>query len=254
MTGGADVLWYCVSVATSPDGDFIDLANPAGADEADIRAACLEATETADVGAAGITALLGADGTSQTAVVVGTETSWTHDGLGGGDHDDDINTPDRDHEIELRYRLYAVTDQDGDASASSIGDRWDRWIARAASEVATGSTMRPANVPNPQAAAPGRVGNLKAVAYATELTNEELSAPGTGNQRLHFFWNHPDGFVVDTDDITNGDQPNWRVEVQRRVPRAEDHPMYTDWQFVPDGPLAAARHRLRDASVRCGFQ
>ena len=36
--------------------------------------------------------------------------------LGGGDHDDEANTPELAHEIELRYRLYAVTDQDGDAS------------------------------------------------------------------------------------------------------------------------------------------
>ena len=28
--------------------------------------------------------------------------------------------------------------------------------------------------------------------------------------------------------------------MQRRVPKAEDHRRYTDWQFVPDDTLAAA--------------
>ena len=220
-TGGADVLWYCVGVAASLNGEFIDLANTA---DAAVIAACLNATEEADVGAADIAALLGQAEESQTAVVAGAETSWTHDGLGGGDHDDDDETDPLDHEIELRYRLYAVTDQDGDAISID-----DRKIARAASEVATGRTVRPANIPDPQFASPGRVGNLKAVAYTTDAT---LSVDANGNadngQGLHFFWNHPAGYLADAE----GDGPNWRIEVQRRVPKAEDHPMYTDWQFV----------------------
>ena len=98
-------------------------------------------------------------------------------------------------------------------------------------------------MPNPQVASPGRVGNLKAVAYANALTGDgdDLpDVPGATNQRLHFFWNHPDGYLADADGENGNEGPNWRVEVQRRVPRAEDHPMYTDWQFVPDGTLTAA--------------
>ena len=44
-TGGADVLWYCLGIASSPSGDFVDLANTTDADE---MAACLLATEAGD--------------------------------------------------------------------------------------------------------------------------------------------------------------------------------------------------------------
>ena len=240
-TGGADVLWYCVGVAPSPNGAFIDLANTTDADQI---AACKNATEEADVGAAGITALLADSPVSQTAVVAAMDengdpvTSWTHDGLGGGNHDDDDGTtPELPHEIELRYRLYAVTSESGDMSKTD-----DRRIARAASEVATGSTVRPANVPDPKAASPGRVGNLRAVAYTTAtVTDGALPDPTVGTQHLHFFWTHPEGFVADTDPDTANNQPNWRVEVQRRVAKADDHPDYTDWLPVtPDASPAAA--------------
>ena len=253
VTGGADVLWYCVGVASSPTGAFIDLSNTTDAAE---MSSCLTATEAADADDINIFVLLGltdAEGdaqannyASQTVAIAATDengaavTSFTHDGLAGGDHDDDADSDVLPHEIELRYRLYAVTDQDGDPDSND-----DRWIARAASEVATGRTLRPADVPELHATAPGRVGNLKVVVYSTEIadhdiddaTPEILADPGTTNQHLHFFWNHPDGYVVDTDDQTAENQPNWRIEVQRRVPKADDHPMYTDWQFVPSADL-----------------
>ena len=246
-TGGADVLWYCVGVASSPSGAFTDLT------DADNVAACMDAMEADDVDNAGNVDLLGLDDqeyASQTAIIAATDengdavTSWTHDGLGGGDTDDDDQTDEFPHEIELRYRLYAVTDQDGDATSTGA-----RKIARAASEVATGRTVRPVDVPDPQVASPGRVGNLKAVAYSTggiedhdsnTATPEILVAPSATTQHLHFFWNHPDGYLADADGDGAGTDPNWRVEVQRRVPRAEDHPMYTDWQFVTGEAVAAA--------------
>ena len=56
----------------------------------------------------------------------------THEPL-GGDHDSDDGTDDLPNIIELRYRLYAVTSESGDADSID-----DRWISRAASDTATG--------------------------------------------------------------------------------------------------------------------
>ena len=54
------------------------------------------------------------------------------------------------------------------------------------------------------------------------------------------------------------DDPNWYVEVQRRVAADADHDDYTGWQFVTgaapgfaaEDPLA---DRLRDVAVHRGF-
>ena len=70
-----------------------------------------------------------------------------------------LHTPDV---IELRYRLYAVTDEDGDAETVD-----DRRISRAASETATGRTVRPSDKPDPRFESPPAVGNLRAVVYTT---------------------------------------------------------------------------------------
>ena len=235
-TGGADVLWYCVGVASSPSGPFVDLTH------ADYVTDCLRAMEEMDADDVAIAELLELDGDtymSQTAVVAAKDengdpvTSFTHDGLGGGDHDDETNA-DLPHEIELRYRLYAVTDEDGKASTPG-----DRWIARAASEVATGSTMRPADKPAPQSVAPLRVGNLRAVAYTTDNTDGVLlEIPDASDQGLHFFWTHPTNYdpANELDDDMETEQP-WMVQVQRRVPNDQDHEDYSGWQFVTGSAL-----------------
>ena len=255
-TGGADVLWYCLGVAASPDGEFTDLT--AQADDP----VCLEATAPVGITDAGITALLGDAGTSQTAVVAARvpvldddgdpvkdaddnvvmkdNMSYTHGNLGGGDHDG-LPTDPLPDEIELRYRLYAVTDEDGDRTTTT-----DRRITRAASEVAIGKTVRPQEKPDPRFEAPPAVGNLRAVVYATAAasTNADgdpatpnvLSAPVTNNQGLHFFWTHPKGYNPDYDDNDTLDDPNWELEVQRRVPPDEDHDEYPGWITVPGAP------------------
>ena len=240
-TGGADVLWYCVGVAASPSGAFDDLTH------ADHVGDCLRAIEEMDADDVAIAELLQLDDEpymSQTAVVAAKDengdpvTSFTHDGLGGGDHDD--SNEDLPHEIELRYRLYAVTDEDGKASTPG-----DRWIARAASEVATGSTMRPADKPAPQSVAPLRVGNLRAVAYTTDITAGVLpETPNNVNQGLHFFWTHPTNYdpANELDDEDDNTEQPWMVQVQRRVPNDQEHDAYPGWQFVtgsdPRAPLA----------------
>ena len=84
------------------------------------------------------------------------------------------------------------------------------------------------------------------------LDQGDLEDTNATNQFLHFFWNHPDGYLDDADGDESGMEPNWRVEVQRRVPQAEDHPMYTDWQFVPedDTPdVAASRYGIPQFDV-----
>ena len=250
-TGGSDVLWYCLGVASSPSGDFIDLANPTGADEAEIRAACLEAEKataaamaddegvyTSPVGL-DISTLINPDTDVPQTIVVAAKAedgdavvAYEHLGL---------HTPDV---IELRYRLYAVTDGDGDAETVE-----DREISRAASETATGRTVRPSEKPDPRFESPPAVGNLRAVVYTTGLnSDDDLPVDGDGdavteNQGLHFFWTHPDGYNPDYNDNENLDDPNWYVQVQRRVEADADHDDYTGWQFVtgdvnPMTPLA----------------
>ena len=138
--GGADLLWYCIGIAASPTGAFADLAN-------DTTAACLAATEAtpaakeADEEGVYISPVMigefldGANtaAESETIVVPATEDGnpviqYEHLGLG---------TPGI---ITLRYRLYAVTDEDGDPD--TVGDRR---ISRAASNTATGRTVAPAH-------------------------------------------------------------------------------------------------------------
>ena len=142
-----------------------------------------------------------------------------------------LHTPDV---IELRYRLYAVTDEDGDAETVD-----DRRISRAASETATGRTVHPSDKPDPRFESPPAVGNLRAVVYANALASDDgddatrvLPDPGTGNQGLHFFWTHPDGYNPDYNDDEDLDDPNWYVQVQRRVAADADHDDYSGWQFV----------------------
>ena len=246
-TGGADVLWYCLGIASSPSGDFLDLAADAddtGTTHANELTACRDAVEATAVPMADddgvytspvvFSTLIDGNLTtdeSQTIVVAAKDengdavNSYEHLGL---------NTPDI---IELRYRLYAVTDPDGDAETIE-----DRRISREASETAIGRTVRPADRPDPQTEAPQRVGNLRAVAYfqgALE-TDGSLPAPADGNQGLHFFWTHPGNYdaTPETDDEATTIQP-WVVEVQRRVPTDADHDDYPGWQFVTGSTPAA---------------
>ena len=238
-TGGADVLWYCLGVAASPSGAFTDLTLAAEAED------CLEAGEPAAAAMADdegvytspvmINTLINdaaGDDESQTIVVAATDedgdavASYEHLGL---------HTPDI---IELRYRLYAVTDEDDDPETVE-----DRRISRAASETATGRTVRPSGKPDPRFEAPPAIGNLRAVVYNNGALGDSdpdddtnpltLPAPIATNQGLHFFWTHPDGYNPDYNgDDTPGEVPNWYVQVQRRVAADAEHDEYPGWQFV----------------------
>ena len=229
-TGGADVLWYCLGVASSPSGSFIDLAKTTTQAEID---ACLEAEEPT------VAAMADDDGVYTSPVDVDplTDTETNNDDsltivVAATDEDGDavdayehlgLHTPDV---IELRYRLYAVTDEDGDAETVD-----DRRISRAASESATGRTVRPSDKPDPRFEAPPAVGNLRAVVYTTGLTDGDLPEPDDNNQGLHFFWTHPDGYNPHYND-DDSNSPNWYVQVQRRVAADAEHDGYPGWQFV----------------------
>ena len=251
-TGGADLLWYCLAIAASPSGDFLDLAG----DEAAETGACRDAVE------ATAAAVADDDGVYTTPVVIDTlvndetdvpvaivvaatdedgnaVTSYEHLGLGGEADDDNAATFELPDSFELRYRLYAVTSESG-----KMGTTDDRRISRAASQTATGKTIEPPNKPDSRAAAPGAVGNLRAVAYssATPLAVDGTTGDATTGQNLHFYWTHPEGFDPNVNDDTTFDDPNWRVEVQRRV-AVEDGQEYPGWQFVtgtaaPATPIA----------------
>ena len=249
-TGGADVLWYCLAIASAPSGDFLDLAG----DEADETSACrdmVEATAAAVADDDGVYAspvdidsLVDTTDDMPVAIVVaatdddGDAVTWyEHLGLGGRD-DGVADTFDLPDSFALRYRLYAVTSESGKANETD-----DRRISRAASQPATGKTIEPADKPDSKAVAPGAVGNLRAVAYST---NAVLSTDGDGDasagQGLHFYWTHPAGFDpnVNEDDTigTDPEDHNWRVEVQRRVD-VEDGQTYPGWQAVTPGTAAA---------------
>ena len=223
-TGGADLKWYCVVIASSPDGNFID---PTSEDLTDCRDAA-NATMTAPSLASLLQLEVEGNGTaayvSQMVAIPATMArtdanddpvedsdgnpildpvvTWTHEELG---------EPDL---ISLRYRLYTVTE---DASEA-------RRISRAASNTATGRTVSgpkesPARVKKPEAPR-----NLRAVAYGGTLTDDTPSTPDDNSDdildmpELNFYWNAPGNFPAGTDK----DPRTWTLEVERLVPDPED--------------------------------
>ena len=216
-TGGGDVLWYCLGVAASPSGAFTDLTLAA------VEEDCLEAKEATAAAIADddgvymspvmIESLIDPEMNDVPQTIVVAAKDEDGDAVAAYEHLG-LHTPDV---IELRYRLYAVTDEDGDAETVE-----DRRISRAASETVTGRTVRPSDKPDPRFESPPAVGNLRAVVYTEALTSDDdLPDPTSDNQGLHFFWTHPDGY-----------NPNWYLEVQRRVADEADHDKYPGWQFV----------------------
>ena len=250
-TGGADVLWYCIGVAASPSGPFTDLtlaAEPEDCLEAeDPTAAAMADGEGVYISPVDIGTLIDPEMTDQSQTIVVAAKDKDGDAVTEYEHLG-LHTPDI---IELRYRLYAVTDEDGDAETVD-----DRQISRAASETATGRTVRPSDKPDPRFESPLAVGNLRAVVYTTDAGlpvqtsgNNEGDAV-VANQGLHFFWTHPEGYNPDYNDDGNNNDPNWYVQVQRRVAPDADHDDYTGWQFVtgsvnPENPLATGYGRAQ---------
>ena len=147
-TGGGDLKWYCIAVANYPNGPFSDAAS--------IATTCGDATGATDIPEADVDGMfmspVAVDATSGQLsdpgiIVVEAPTDrYEHLGLGAPDI------------VTLRYRLYAVTED----------EHGNRRVSRAASETATGKTTAPRAKPSAREATPGLVQHLRAVAFSTE--------------------------------------------------------------------------------------
>ena len=219
--GGADLKWFCITLASSPDGPFSDLALDAEAEDCKT-----EANATSDFPDVGVLVDddIGNDEDNlmnRTIVIAAKDedgdvvVTYEHKDLGALDADLDaipavLAIPEA---IALRYRLYAVTD-DGAKDEN-------RRISRAASNTATGRTVAsPESAPAPSVR-PAAPLNLRAVAFSNAPAGEngDLPTAGTANQGLYFYWNNPGNFPA-------VDAPNWAVEVERVVPDGEGSSEY----------------------------
>ena len=181
--GGADVVLYCIDVATL-DGFFsplTDLSTVACRDAA-------SATDTSDAGAEYVSAIedliANADGTESPAVIVipATATMYEHMGL------------DEPSRISLRYRVYAVTDSDGSDSATT-----GRRIQMAASNTAIGRTVSALGAEEDPVKRPRAVRNLRAVAHVDDAG---------ANPEVYLFWNVPTNYPEKAED-----QGKWDAQV-----------------------------------------
>ena len=223
-TGGADVKWYCIVIASSPSGDFTDLT------DTDNTGLC-KTEENATSTAVDVDSLVFAvEDEPQTIVRAAVDddgdpvTMYEHKGLGGRTAAGTVTA--FPHIITLRYRVYAVT-EDGAKN---------RRIALAASNTATGRTLARPDTSPPLAEKPKAPRNLRIVAYGSNLaadlepTDTVLDDTLT-TQVVNFYWNAP----------TNIDAPgsdDWVIQVERVVPDA-DSSTGSGWQTV-DGTVGTA--------------
>ena len=186
-TGGAEIEWYCVALAATEG----TIPNPTADAEAEN---CLEATAATPGDVAYTSA-------PTTIVVASDTTSYTQAML---------TTPDV---ISLYYRVYTVTDSDGDQAVDV--DPTGRRIAMAASNIANGRTVAPLDIIDTSVTAtPYAVTNLRWVASGT---GDPLASPV-----LRLYWtlpgNYPPAPATDDDDLRD----NWSIEVSRFDSAATD--------------------------------
>ena len=186
--GGADIVQYCIQV-TRLGVDFTDLA--ATAQDPECRVA--EVAAIPDAKKTLINELAADTGTTPQTIVVGADdTEYMHI---------DLDTPDV---IVLRYRVYAVTKDADDFTRISL----------AASNTATGRTVKDRRTFDDPLAKPTAVQNLRAVAHM-----------GTSNQpALHLFWNAPANREED------GYPENWTVRVHKFADTDDDKEY--EWELV----------------------
>ena len=190
--GGATLLWYCIAVGTSeatvPDlTDTTDTANLTG---------CVNATEATDGDvAAGVARI----------VVPADMTTYTQ-----GELDDPAI-------ISQYYRVYAVTDKDGDEDTFTDTDHPnERYISLAASNTANGRTVSPLpSVDTDVTVTPDPVTNLRYVASR---------ADGADAVTLNLYWTLPANYPDAPTGTVDADNPDlrlrWRIEVERWNPNA----------------------------------
>ena len=205
--GGATLLFYCLAVDDSASGipDLTDTATAATA------AACLNVEKATAATAVPVFAgdPLAFPATGGTIVVDADTTMFTHEGLA---------KPDT---VSLYYRVYAVTDRDGDPDTTN--DQTppvtnERYVSLAASNVANGRTIAPLpTVDTSVTATPHGVTNLRYVV--------DNGADGTSYQ-VRLYWTHPSNYpgpLVGTASATNVNlRLNWTPEVSRWDPNGGD--------------------------------
>ena len=192
--GGATLAWYCIAVGTTQ----ADVPNLTDTGTAAIAQSCLDATEATegdvDVGV-------------QTIVVPADMTTYTQGGL---------DEPDI---ISQYYRVYAVTDRDGDPktpndATASPAVTGERWISLAASNIANGRTVSPLpDVNTDVEVTPDPVTNLRYVASR---------ADGATDVTLSLYWTLPANYPPAPVGTVTDDNPDlrlrWRIEVERWNP------------------------------------
>jgi hypothetical protein len=192
--GGATLAWYCLAVGPSQAAIHNPADNPV-ATAADI---CLNATEETDED--DVPVFDGATfGAASIAIPAGT-TMFTHTGL---------DSPDT---VSLYYRVYAVTDKDGDEdTANTPADGTDavtddRRISLAASNVANGRTVASQEEINTEVTeTPDPVTYLRYVASRAEEDDVTLS----------LYWTLPDNYPGPPDTGEEDERDNWIILVER---------------------------------------
>ncbi len=191
--GGATLLWYCIAVGAT-EAAVPDLTADAAAPD------CLNETEATegDVAVGEATIVVPADMTTYTQ----------------GELDDPAI-------ISQWYRVYAVTDRDGEADTANDATATpavtnERYISLAASNTANGRTVSPLpDVDTDVTATPDPVTNLRYVASR---------ANGGTDVTLNLYWtlpaNYPDAPAAG---VTPDPRTLWRIEVERWDPASGDN-------------------------------
>ena len=216
--GGGTLLFYCLAVGNNT-GDIPDLT-----DEANQGENCLNVDEA--TAADDVPVYSDADTpvfTADAIVVDGDTTTFTHEGL------------DEPPVVSLYYRVYAVTDKDGDpdtantTGASPVTD--ERRISLAASNTANGRTIEPLpTVDTSVAATPREVTNLRYVVQN-----------GTGNTySMRLYWTHPSNYPPPFEGTESEANPNlranWSPQVSRWDSTLKDGD--GDWDVLTNGSIA----------------
>ena len=198
--GGATLLFYCLAVGNNT-GDIPDLTLATQA------ANCLNAeTATAATAVPVFSDATPPVFTPDEIVVDADTTMFTHKGLA---------KPDT---VSLYYRVYAVTDRDGDPDTFTDADHPnERYISLAASNIENGRTIAPLpTVDTSVDETPRAVTNLR---YVVD------NGTGTGYQ-VRLYWTHPSNYpdeLVGTASATNPDlRANWTPDVDRWDPNGGD--------------------------------
>ena len=218
--GGAEIVLYCIAVASSPDGDFADLADTtignqlAAHANATAAEVCRDADEATDYDGvmAAVNGLADGTGTDPVAIVVdamdedgNAVTMYENEGL----DDPDI--------VALRYRLYVVTDDNGDEVMGG------RRISRAASNTATGRTVSLPDAAPEREKTPAAPENLRAVAFSEDVGG--TGVPQADSSELYFYWTTPSNYPK----VTIENPLNWVIQVEMAVPTADG----TDSMWLP---------------------